>query len=143
MNYKNKINKKTENNDAVKYEWESQKEYNYRQKTQKVVQTVKAMLNQITKATKENKPLTSNNDFLKIIELLELIKIPEIYKDTNDFLIKSIKGYSKGFELLKESKNTNRDKIILSGVYIREGNCYMELSKLTIYKAVSKKQNKE
>lgn len=137
------MNYKSDNkNKGKRFDWEDKKEYEYRKKTEKVVTTTKNLLNKISNVRVEG-PLTIENGFISLIEYLKIIDIPLMYLSVNSFLINAIENYSLGFDLLKESKNIDQKLIIQSGVKIRKGNAWMELSKIEIHEAVLKKEQEK
>ena len=131
---------KQKNADDIMYDWETKKEYDYRMKTQKIIGSAKTLLNTIATANKNDKILTMNNGFNEIVEYVKVIHVPSLYYNVNKFLLKAMESYKISFDLLKESEKKDTEKIVMSGVYIREGNAYMELSRIDIYKMVSNKQ---
>lgn len=127
-------------NKNIMYKWEEKKEFEYRKKTEKIVINVKKILNRISNLQKTG-PIKKENGFNEILEYLTLINVPKMYLSVNDFLVKAIECYKIGYDNLKESQNINTKLIVRAGIDIREGNAYMELSKIEIWKAVSEKEN--
>jgi hypothetical protein len=137
------MNYKSDNkNKGKRFDWEDKKEYDYRLKTEKVMQSIKKLLDKVAKVKSEG-PLKIENGFDISVEYLKTINVPFMYLDVNKHLIKAIENYSAGFNLLKDSQNKDTKKIVESGVKIRKGNTYLELSKIEIYEAVIKKEQEK
>ena len=129
-----------------KYEWETEKEYEYRQITSNLSGNMAQGLDVIVKqsSVKIQNYIQAIKIFKKIIESLksfekETEKELKLYRFVNMFFLTGVENYLRACELLEVSKsldgNTKINSVYKAQRLINEGNSWIEISKCRIAEA--------
>lgn len=124
-----------------RYKWENDKEYDYRLVTAALSNEMKAGLQQIVDQAQMKIPnyVRAINIFSRCVKSLTKEHVPDIYSNINKFLLTGIECYLSAAQKLQESTKVSEGKvkyIYKAQALINEGNCWVEISKIRIAKAV-------
>lgn len=125
-----------------KLEWESERDYKYRIETGKIIKIAGNLLSSIEEFAKDN-------DKKKLVEMKETLRkqknrltglvIPEKYTKVHEYLVNCFNSYVKASDFLVEGVKI-KDTVLTykAGRYIKEGNAWIELSKIRIWESIEK-----
>lgn len=125
-------------------EWENDKEYNYRIKVNNILNAFSTAIGNINKLAKNVKNLDNQRKmFQDLFDQLKEMKIPERYIVVHEYVKNQINSYTIAMELLcKGLKDNDVDSTRSAGVYIKEGNLWMKITEIYMWRAIEEEVKK-
>ena len=137
-------NKKAE---RIKFRWESEVEYNYRNVISKVSGKVGQVLRDIDEISKQEKPdyAPVKEEVRKNKNEVKRLLVPECYQLTNDMLLEGYDYYLRAFDILIFEFIVNNDKVNINKInkaatFIEAGNSFMNIVACKNFELFEKQQ---
>jgi hypothetical protein len=138
----------------VKFRWESDCEFNYRNTVRFISNNVSKLLRSMQEVSKRNndyKPIRNElQKFFEILKNSKTLQVPLTYNITHNFLIQGYEYYIKGLDILidsienekAKSSNKNISNLNKAATFIEVGNSFTRIVSCKNFEMFEKQQEK-